>query len=80
MDKRNEYWDAIKGVAIIAVIMMHATNSTRAFPAESLNYLTGVVTRQFMTFAVPLFFFISGFFVERSFVNQKNKISFHCIY
>ncbi|WP_459667127.1 acyltransferase family protein [Novosphingobium sp. 11B] len=56
---RQGYWDAWKGIAIIAVIIIHACaiNSLSLGGAETK--LT-VLVRQFVNFAVPMFLAISG--------------------
>ena len=63
------FWDAVKGVAIIAVILIHTT---------SHNSLGGVVWRQFINFPVALFFFMAGYFCHAKesygvFVARKAK-------
>ncbi len=59
---RLSYWDSIKGVAIIAVIMIHATNASLKFPVDSFNWIFGLSLRQIINFAVPIFFAIAGLF------------------
>jgi len=63
---RSNYWDGWKGVAIIAVVAIHASAELGNFPAESFNWYFGLVFRQFINFAVPLFLALAGFFAVRS--------------
>jgi surface polysaccharide O-acyltransferase-like enzyme len=63
---RSNYWDGWKGVAIIAVVAIHASGESSKFPAESLNWYFGLVFRQFINFAVPLFLALAGFFAVHS--------------
>lgn len=59
---RNLYWDVWKGLAIVAVVAIHACGSALAFPEGSANNTFGVVLRQFINFPVALFIFLSGMF------------------
>lgn len=59
---RLTYWDSIKGLAIIAVIIIHASTLSLKFPIDSLNFLFGISLRQIVNFAVPIFFAIAGLF------------------
>lgn len=55
---RDNYYSLLKGIAIIAVVIIH-TAYAGYFPSSSAAFM-----RQIVTFAVGLFFFISGFFVS----------------
>jgi len=59
---RSNYWDTWKGIAIIAVIMIHSTNMASTFSINSFNWLFGLSLRQLTNFAVAIFFAIAGFF------------------
>lgn len=60
---RSTYWDCIKGLAIIAVVVIHACGSSfTEFPAGSFNWIFGITLRQIINFAVPVFFVLSGLF------------------
>lgn len=63
---RNQYWDACKGLAVIAVVAIHACGSALLFPDESANHLFAVILRQFINFPVALFVFLSGMFAGQS--------------
>lgn len=54
---RDNYWSMLKGIAILAVLMIHIplTSDTNSILA----------TRQIINFPVALFLFLSGFFVKR---------------
>ena len=62
ISRRSSYWDNWKGLAIIAVVAIHASSSTRLFPEGSLNWFFGLGFRQMMDFAVPMFLALSGYF------------------
>jgi len=62
---RSTYWDSIKGLAIIAVVIIHSSGSAFTFfPEGSLNWIFGVTLRQITAFAVPIFFVVSGLFSQ----------------
>ncbi len=63
---RNNYWDAWKGIAILAVVAIHATRESEKFPAESFVWYFGLVFRQIINFAVPMFLALAGYFAARS--------------
>lgn len=62
---RIDYWDNWKGIAIIAVIAIHASGTTSNFSAGSFNWDFGLVFRSFINFAVPIFFGLAGYFAAR---------------
>ena len=65
--KRDIYWDAARGIAIIAVIWIHAATGDRYEGTDySWNFSYWIVQRQFLNFAVALFFFVGGYFAYSS--------------
>ncbi len=59
---RSAHWDAWKGVAILAVITIHAGAVALGFPADSPTAQFGLMLRQTVNFAVPLFLAMAGYF------------------
>lgn len=59
---RSPNWDTYKGVSILAVIGIHASAGALTFPESSWNWQFGMVFRQWMNFAVPVFLGMSGYF------------------
>lgn len=54
MIKARDYrWDMVRGMSIIAVILLHTTSASST---------AGVVWRQFVNFPVSMFFFLAGYF------------------
>ena len=53
---REHYWDAVKGIAILAVLAIHIplTSDTNSL----------IATRQLINFPVAVFVFLSGYFVK----------------
>lgn len=66
---RETYFDFLRGVAIIAVVLIHT------FPQQPCE--SYVVLRQLIGFAVPLFLAISGYFVSnKEFSDKKEFFTF----
>lgn len=53
--------DAWKGIAIIAVVFIHSFGYLSTSVAGSTDWYFGIIFRQLINFAVPVFFFISGY-------------------
>lgn len=71
---RISFWDKWKGIAIIAVVLIHATGSTASFPEESLNNNFGIILRQFINFPVGLFIFLAAFFAANPKKDNENYV------
>lgn len=61
MNKRNEHFDFLRGLAILMVVAIHTYN---------LN-TDGIVIRQLLNTAVPLFIAISGYFLSQKKMENK---------
>ena len=65
---KNEYFQAVRGICICAVILIHCQNGL-AFKFEefpnNINYFYWIFSRQFLNFCVATFFFLSGYFVNK---------------
>jgi probable poly-beta-1,6-N-acetyl-D-glucosamine export protein len=85
--KRDLIFDVLKGVAIIAIVMIHSLGSAYSFKETTgmakLNFWFAMVMRQVIAFAVPVFFFTSGYWVSEKIIkscddyllNIKQRIS-----
>lgn len=67
--ERNIFWDVVKGVAIIAVILIHTTQKWT---------IVGSIRQNCVNFAVPIFMFMAGYFCHcdgdmKSFLLKKAK-------
>lgn len=60
---RDNYYSAVKGLAIIAVLFIHT-------PFEFKNELGNIILRQPFTFAIALFFFLAGYFVKSESIDK----------
>lgn len=70
---RLHYWDSWKGIAILAVILIHASGHTGKFAVNSFNWEFGLILRQFVNIAVPMFFAMAGYFAINNKKNNKYK-------
>lgn len=59
---RSDYWDLVKGLSIIAVVVIHACGTTIGNPIDSFAYQFTLVLRCVVDFAVPMFLAVSGYF------------------
>lgn len=64
MAKRDNYYSFMKGIAIIAVLFIHT-------PFMGSDGAAAIACRQIFTFAVALFFFLSGYFVKDKSLDAK---------
>lgn len=62
---RDGYWQAVRGVCILAVIWIHTVSgATYLDGPEPLNYHSWLVLRQVVDFPVAVFIFLAGYFVN----------------
>ncbi|WP_164881839.1 acyltransferase [Paenirhodobacter populi] len=64
-DMRSGYWDGWKGIAIVAVIAIHASGSATGSEPGSLNQQFGIWLRQLINFPVAMFIFLSAYFTHQ---------------
>lgn len=74
MTKRLDYFDFLRGVAIIMVVGIHVYTIPETW--ESMSDLLGVIMRQMLNCAVPIFLAISGFFLGKKILNTKEECFF----
>jgi surface polysaccharide O-acyltransferase-like enzyme len=68
LPSRIKHFDALRGLAIIAVVAIHSTGSGLKFNFNDFNFHFTIFFRNLLNFAVPMFLAISGFFL----LNKKN--------
>ena len=76
MKEKKEYGQSIRGICILAVILIHSLGG--------FNYSTGygtefVVLRQIINFAVATFVFMAGYFVNVDALSDKEFSYTHSI-
>ena len=61
LKRRSDYWQIIRGISIIAVVLIHCT-SFLAYPIVSFDGGYYYIFRNIINFPVALFFFMAGKF------------------
>ena len=62
MGNRLQYWQMIRGLCILAVVMIHCPTGQGYLLRDYVSWLT---LRQIINFPVAIFIFMSGYFVKR---------------
>lgn len=68
---RNRYFDLLRGIAILMVIGIHTFVPEEVSLSE---FDLGILTRQSLNVAVPLFLALSGFFLYRKPLTEKKDV------
>lgn len=66
--KKDIYWQFIRGVFILAVIMIHCPNGLNYSSIEQNCWL---IFRQIINFPVALFIFMAGYFVNAEKIGEN---------
>ena len=69
---KSRYWQAVRGICILAVIMIHCPAGDRG-----VDQTIWLALRQFINFPVAIFIFMAGYFVKPDKVNGiylKNRV------
>ena len=61
MKETREYWQRVRGICILAVVLIH---SLVGFDYSTDYNVEFVVLRQIINFAVAIFVFMAGYFVN----------------
>lgn len=63
-NEKNIYWQSVRGVCILAVVLIHSL--------QCYDFNNGIVIiRQIINFAVAIFVFMAGYFVNVDKVSSK---------
>lgn len=73
MSNRIEYFDILRGLAILGVVAIHASGRGFQFEQDSFNFNFSVLWRNVLNFSVPLFFAISGYFLARKDIQSYSE-------
>lgn len=74
-NNRDIFFDALRGITIIAVVAIHTINSNFLWKypdIENRDFLGIIVYRQLFLFAVPMFLFISGYWLSQKNIRTLN--------
>ena len=70
--KKNEYWQVIRGISIIAVVMIHCPPAL----SPQLSRMIWMTIRSVVNFPVPVFFFLAGYFAWSSYSKFSSGLSY----
>lgn len=76
LQQRVEFFDFIKGIAILAVIIIHVVYFFEKFYPEN-NFFFLNLLNNINRFAVPIFFIVSGILLHELFQRKKDIINFY---
>lgn len=60
---RIKILDHMKGAAILAVVFIHSSGYLAVSNIGTFEWYIGIISRQFVNFAVPIFFIYIWFFI-----------------
>lgn len=72
---KDNYWQIIRGLCILAVIMIHCPTGV-SYGIDGFEFKVWLTVRQFINFAVPIFFFMAGYFVNAKKCINNTKLFF----
>lgn len=68
MEDKREYWQAIRGICILVVVLIHSLSGFDYSTAYNMEF---VILRQIINFAVVTFVFMAGYFVNVDSLSDK---------
>ena len=68
MKEKREYWQSIRGICILAVVLIHSLGGFDYSTGYSVEF---VILRQIINFAVATFVFMAGYFVNVDALSDK---------
>lgn len=73
MSTKINYFEFLRGIAIYAVIFIHVNTAAYKFELTNIELALNISFRQLSNFAVPLFLFLSGFFMAKKVISDKKE-------
>lgn len=73
MSSRIEYFDILRGLAILGVVAIHSSVTGLQFEQNTLNFNFTVLWRNALNFSVPLFLAISGYFLAKKNIQNYSE-------
>ena len=71
--ERIEYFDFLRGIAIIFVIAIHSFSPFSLNESNTVVYHLAILWRQIIGCAVPIFMAISGYFMSYKVIDTQSK-------
>ncbi len=62
--KKSVFWQSVRGLCMVAVIMMHCPNALK-YNTSEWQFQFYFIGRQFINFPVAIFIFLAGYFVSK---------------
>ena len=69
MERKREYWQSIRGICILAVVLIHSLGGFDYTAGDDTEF---IILRQIINFAVATFVFMSGYFVPVEKIYNKD--------
>lgn len=69
MERKREYWQCIRGVCILAVVLIHSLGGFDYSAGYDVEF---IILRQIINFAVATFVFMSGYFIPAEKICNRN--------
>lgn len=76
-DTRNEFWQCVRGICILAVVLIHCPSGIE-YGRGTFEYAATLLLRQVINFPVAVFIFLSGYFINVEKVYKNNKTYVLC--
>lgn len=77
MAERIDYFDMLRGLAIIGVVAIHASPAMDQPVDDTINFYLTILWRSIWSYCVPLFISISGYFLaKKSFYQTQDYFTF----
>lgn len=70
MTQKNQYWQMVRGICILAVIMIHCPTGQ---DYTNYDYHAWIILRQFVNFPVAIFVFLAGYFMPQEKIQGDYK-------
>lgn len=68
MKEKREYWQSIRGICILAVVLIHSLGGFNYSKDYNVEF---VILRQIINFAVATFVFVAGYFMNVDALSDK---------
>lgn len=69
MKEKRKYWQSIRGICILAVVLIHSLSGCDYSSTSNVEF---VILRQVINFAVAIFVFMAGYFVNIEILSEKS--------
>lgn len=71
MKEKKEYWQSIRGICILSVVLIHSLGGFDYSAGYGTEF---IILRQIINFAVAVFVFMAGYFVSVDKLKDKKRL------